>query len=88
MGLFHTHRLIVIETIDIPQEQRNLVRYDSNVMDKCIKCTNEKFSKTECQDEDPAEAEVVDVTEEWMESKRCIGNVQFDFQGPSYIHTE
>ena len=47
-----------------------------------------KFSKTECQDEDPADVEVVYVTEEWMESMRCIDNVQFDFQGPNYIHQE
>ena len=26
---------------------------------------------------------MVDVTEEWMESMRCIDNVQFDFQGPT-----
>ena len=55
----------------------------SKVVDKYTKCTNEKFAKIQCQDEDPAEAEVVDVTEEWMESIRCIDNVQFDFQGPS-----
>ena len=29
---------------------------------------------------------MVDVTEEWMESMRCIDNVQFDFQGPNYMH--
>ena len=79
---------MIIETIDIHQEQRNLARYDSKVLDRCTKCTNEKFSKSECQDEDPAEAEVEDVTEEWMESMRCIDNVQFDFQGPNYIHPE
>ena len=83
MGLFHKHRLMIIETIDIHQEQRNLSRYDSKVVDKC---TNEKISKTECQDKDPAEDEVIDVTEEWMESMRCIDNVQFDFHGPNYIH--
>ena len=31
---------------------------------------------------------MVDVTEEWMESMRCIDNVQFDFQGCNYIHPE
>ena len=65
-----------------------MVRYDSKVVDKCTKCTNETFSKSECQDEDSAEAEVVDATEEWVESMRCIDNVQFDFQGPNYIHPE
>ena len=59
MGLFHKHRLMIIETIDIHQEQKNLARYDSKVMDKC---TNEKSSKSECQDEDSVEVEVVDVT--------------------------
>ena len=29
---------------------------------------------------------MVDVSEDWMESLRCIDNVQFDFQGPNYIH--
>ena len=86
IGLFHKHRLIIIETIDIHQEQINLARYDSKVVDKCTKYINEKFSKSGCQDEDPAEAEVVDVTEEWLESMRYIENVQFDFQGPNYIH--
>ena len=74
---------MTIETIYIHQEHRNLARYESKVVDKCTKCTNEKFSKTECQDEDPAEAEVADVTEEWMESMRHMDNVQFDFQGPN-----
>ena len=55
MWLFHKHRLMIIDTIDIHQEQRNLARYDSKVVDKC---TNEKNSKTECQDEDSAKAEV------------------------------
>ena len=76
---------MIIETIDIYQEERNLTRYDSKVVDKC---PDEKLSKSEGQDEDLAEAEVVDVTEEWMESMRCIDNVQFDFQGPNYIHPE
>ena len=31
---------------------------------------------------------MVDVTEYWMESRRCIDNVQFDFQGPNFIHPE
>ena len=86
MGLFHKHRLMIIETIVIHKEQRNLdrydskvlARYDSKVVDKCTKYTNEDF----------AEAEVVDVTEEWMESMRCMDNVQFDSQGPNYIHPE
>ena len=86
MGLFHKHRLMIIETIDIHQQQQNLPRYDSKVMDKCTRCTNENFSESECQDEDPVEAEVVDGTEEWMKSMTCIDNVQFDFQGPNYIH--
>ena len=88
MGMFHKHRLMIIETIDIYQEQRNLARYDSNVVDKCTMCSNERFSKSECQDKTSEEAEVVDVTEEWMESMRCIGNVLYDFQGPSHIHQE
>ena len=83
MGLFHKHRFMIIETIDIHQEHRNLARYDSKVVDRCTKCTNEKFSKSECQDEDQAEAEMIDVTEEWMESMKCIDNVQFDFMGPT-----
>ena len=37
---------------------------------------------------DPAEVEVVDVTEDLMESMRCIDNVQFNFQGPNSIHPE
>ena len=85
MLLFHKRRLMIIETIDIQQEQRNLARYDSKVVDKC---TNEKVSKRKCQDKDPGEAEVVDVTEKWMESIRCIDSVQFDFQGPNYLHPE
>ena len=52
MGLFLKCRLMIIETKDIHQEQKNLARYDSNVVDKCTKCTNEKFSKSECQDEE------------------------------------
>ena len=88
MGLFHKHRLMIIETIDIHQELRNLAKYDSKVVDKCTKCPNEKFSKSERQDEDQAEAEVVDVTEEWMESMRCIDNLQIDFQGPNYTSRE
>ena len=40
------------------------------------------------KNEDSAEAEVVDVTEKWMKSMRCIDNVQFDFQEPSCIHPE
>ena len=79
---------MIIETIDVQQEQRSLARYDSKVVDKCTKYTNENCSKTECQDEDSAGAEVVDVTEEWMESMRCIDNVQFDFQVPNNIHPE
>ena len=47
-----------------------------------------KISKSEWHDEDSAEAEVVDVSDEWMESMRCKDNVQFDFQGPNYIHPE
>ena len=47
MGLFHEHRLMIIQTIDIHQEERNLVRYDSKVMNKCTKCTNENFSEPE-----------------------------------------
>ena len=31
---------------------------------------------------------MVGVNEEWMESMRYIDNVQFDFQGPNYIHPE
>ena len=31
---------------------------------------------------------MVDVTEGWVESMRCIDSVQFDFQGPNYIHPE
>ena len=81
MGLFHKHRLMIIETIDIHQEWRSRARCDSMVVDKYTKCTNEKFSKTECQDEDPAETGVVDVIEVWMESMRCIDNVQFYFSG-------
>ena len=77
---------MIIETIYIHQELRNLGRYDSKVVDKCTMCTNETFSQTECQDEAPGEAEMVDVTEEWVESMRCIDNVQFHFQEPNYIH--
>ena len=76
---------MIRETIDIHQEQRNLARYDSKEVDKC---TNETFSKSECQDEDSAQAEVVDVTEERMKSMKCIDNVHLDFQGPNYIHPE
>ena len=36
----------------------------------------------------PVEAEVVDATEDWMESMRCIDSVQLVFQGPNYIHPE
>ena len=72
IGLFHKHRLMIIETIYIHQEHRNLARYDSKERDKS---TNKNISKTECQDEGPAEAEVVDVTEGWMGSMRCIDNV-------------
>ena len=31
---------------------------------------------------------MVDVTEDWIESMRCIDIVPFDFQGPKYIHPE
>ena len=31
---------------------------------------------------------MIDVTEDWMESMRWIDNVQFDFQGPKYVHPE
>ena len=44
MGLFHTHRLMIIDAIDIHQAKRNLDRYDLKMVDKC---TNEKFSKSE-----------------------------------------
>ena len=44
MGLFHKHRLMITETIDIHQEQRNLAKCDSKVV---AKCTKEKFSKSE-----------------------------------------
>ena len=44
MGLLHKHWLMIIETIDIQQEQKNLARYDSKVVDKY---TNEMFSKSE-----------------------------------------
>ena len=47
MGLFHKHRLMIIETTDFHQEQRNLDRYDSNVVDKWPQCTNEFFFKSE-----------------------------------------
>ena len=77
---------MIIEAIYIHQEQRNLARYDSKVVDKCTKYTDETFSKSEYQDENTTEAEVADVTEEWMDSMKCIDNVQFDFQGPNYIH--
>ena len=43
MGLFHKHRLMFIETIDIHQEQRHLARCDSRVVDKCTKCTMRIF---------------------------------------------
>ena len=52
------------------------------------RCTNENIFKSEWQDVDPAEDEVVDVTEDWMESMRCIDNVQFDFHVPNCIHPE
>ena len=42
--MFHKNKLMVTETIDIYQEQKNLASYDSKVVDKC---TNEKFSKSE-----------------------------------------
>ena len=61
MELFQKQRLMITEITDIHQKQRNLAQYDSKVMDKC---TNEKCSKPECQDEDSVEVEVVDVTEE------------------------
>ena len=76
---------MIIGTIDIHQEQKNLARFDSKVVNKC---TNEKFSKSEWQDVDPADSEVVDVTEDWMESMRCTDNVQFDFQVPTYTSRE
>ena len=47
MGLFHKHRLMIIETIDIQQEQRNLARYDLKVVNKCTKCSNDNLSKPE-----------------------------------------
>ena len=47
MGLFHKHMLMITETIDNHQEQKNLARYDSQVVDKCTKCNNENFSKSE-----------------------------------------
>ena len=68
---------MVIETIDIHWKQKNLARYDSKVVDKC---TNKNLSKSEGQDMDPAEAEVVNVTGDLMQS---IGNVQFDFRSPT-----
>ena len=40
MALFHKHRWMIMGTIDIHQEERNLVGYDSKVMDKC---NNEKI---------------------------------------------
>ena len=43
MRLFHKHKLMIIETIYIHQEQKNLTRYDSKVVDKCSKCTNENI---------------------------------------------
>ena len=37
---------------------------------------------------DPVEAEVVDVTEDWVQSMRYIDNVQFDFNKPNCIYPE
>ena len=45
--LFHKHRLMTIDMIDIHQEQKNLARYASKMVNKCTKCTNENFSKSE-----------------------------------------
>ena len=47
MGLFHKHRLMIVETIDIHQEHRNLAGHDPKVVDKCTECNNKKFSKSE-----------------------------------------
>ena len=71
---------MIIETIDIHQEEKT---WPGTIRWWWISVLMKKISKSEGQDEDSAKAEVVDVTKEWMESMRCIDNVQCDFQGPT-----
>ena len=89
MRLFQKHPRVFIEHIDIHQiHQNNLARcVAGGSMSDNDNNANGQSSVSDAEQVDPEVTEIMDVTEEWVETEN-IESRNLNVQGPKYIHSD
>ena len=88
MGLFQKHPRVFIGHIDIYQiQQNNLARCVTGGGMSNNNNANEQSSVSDAEQVDPEATEIMDVTEEWVDTEN-IDSKNLNVQGPKYIHSD
>ena len=87
MGLFQKHPRFFIESMDIHQIQEDNLARCVTSCGMSNNNANEQNSVSDAEWLDPGVTEIMDVTEEWVDTEN-IDSKNLNVQGPKYIHPD